>query len=227
MKKKREKEPKEVRRIKQSYSNKKVGISLTALAAAAAMFVILVQMEKNVLAEYEKGEVYVAAHSIPKGQMITAENYLDYFIIKEMDKKLIPGTALTTLKQVQDMAAIYDVEQGTHLTEGMFEALRDIWAGMEEPVIAGFRAEDIYQVAGGTLRAGDRIHIYVVKDEIARLAWENIYVQQVFDASGGSISNTDQTMAAQRINIYLDKSDIAAFYSEMADGSLRVVKLCK
>lgn len=227
MKKKREKEPKEVRRIKQSYSNKKVGISLTALAAAAAMFVILVQMEKNVLAEYEKGEVYVAAHSIPKGQMITAENYLDYFIIKEMDKKLIPGTALTTLKQVQDMAAIYDVEQGTHLTEGMFEALRDIWAGMEEPVIAGFRAEDIYQVAGGTLRAGDRIHIYIVKDEIARLAWENIYVQQVFDASGGSISNTDQTMAAQRINIYLDKSDIAAFYSEMADGSLRVVKLCK
>lgn len=159
--------------------------------------------------------------------MITAENYMDYFIIKEMDKKLISDTALTTLQQVQDMAAIYDVEQGTHLTEGMFEELRNIWSGMEEPVIAGFRAEDIYQVAGGTLRAGDRIHIYIVKDETARLAWENIYVQQVFDASGGSISNTDQTMAAQRINIYLDKSDIAAFYSEMADGSLRVVKLCK
>ena len=51
MKNKREKESKEVRRIKQSYSNKKVGISLTALAAAVAMFVILVQMEKNVLAE--------------------------------------------------------------------------------------------------------------------------------------------------------------------------------
>ncbi len=227
MKNKREKESKEVRRIKQSYSNKKVGISLTALAAAVAMFVILVQMEKNVLAEYEKGEVYIAAHRIPKGQMITAENYMDYFIIKEMDKKLISDTALTTLQQVQDMAAIYDVEQGTHLTEGMFEELRNIWSGMEEPVIAGFRAEDIYQVAGGTLRAGDRIHIYIVKDETARLAWENIYVQQVFDASGGSISNTDQTMAAQRINIYLDKSDIAAFYSEMADGSLRVVKLCK
>lgn len=227
MKNKREKESKEVRRIKQSYSNKKVGISLTALAAAVAMFVILVQMEKNVLAEYEKGEVYIAAHRIPKGQMITAENYMDYFIIKEMDKKLISDTALTTLQQVQDMAAIYDVEQGTHLTEGMFEELRNIWSGMEEPVIAGFRAEDIYQVVGGTLRAGDRIHIYIVKDETARLAWENIYVQQVFDASGGSISNTDQTMAAQRINIYLDKSDIAAFYSEMADGSLRVVKLCK
>ncbi len=227
MKNKREKESKEVRRIKQSYSNKKVGISLTALAAAVAMFVILVQMEKNVLAEYEKGEVYIAAHRIPKGQMITAENYMDYFIIKEMDKKLISDTALTTLQQVQDMAAIYDVEQGTHLTEGMFEELRNIWSGMEEPVIAGFRAEDIYQVAGGTLRAGDRIHIYIVKDETARLAWENIYVQQVFDASGGSISNTDQTMAAQRINIYLDKSDIAAFYSEMADGGLRVVKLCK
>ena len=175
MKNKREKESKEVRRIKQSYSNKKVGISLTALAAAVAMFVILVQMEKNVLAEYEKGEVYIAAHRIPKGQMITAENYMDYFIIKEMDKKLISDTALTTLQQVQDMAAIYDVEQGTHLTEGMFEELRNIWSGMEEPVIAGFRAEDIYQVAGGTLRAGDRIHIYIVKDETARLAWENIY----------------------------------------------------
>ena len=226
MSKKREQEPKEVSKMKQSYSKKKAGVSLTTLVAAIALFIILIQMEKSILADYEKGEIYIAAHTIPKGQMITEKNYQEYFVMKEMDKKLIPSTALTNLQQVQGMAAIYDVEPGTHLTEGMFEDLKDIWAGMTEPVIAGFRAEDIYQVVGGTLRAGDRIHIYIVKDENARLAWENIYVQQVFDASGGSIPNTDQFIAAQRINIYLDKSDIAAFYSEMADGSLRVVKLC-
>ena len=162
-----------------------------------------------------------------KGCMITEENYQEYFAVKEMDKSLIPQTALTKAFQVEGLSALYDIEPGTFLTKGMFEDLTIIWKDMEEPVIAGVRAEDIYQVAGGTLRAGDRIHIYVVKEEGACLAWEGIYVQQVFDASGGSIPNTDQVTAAQRMNIYLDKKDIVSFYSGIEEGNLRAVKLCE
>lgn len=217
---------KKVREKKLSLSNLKTGASLAALVAAVATFVILMQVEKSVLTQYEKGIVYTASKAIAKGQMITEENYMQYMTQREMDKNMIPDTALTEPAQVRGMAAAYDVEEGVLLTGGMFEELDEILAGMEEPVIAGVKAEDIYQVAGGMLRAGDRIHIYTVRDGKAVLAWDEVYVQQVFDASGKGISNTDSSTVAQRMNVYLDKRDIEAFYTELAGGSLRAVKVC-
>ena len=217
---------KKVREKKLSLSNLKTGASLAALVAAVATFVILMQVEKSVLTQYEKGIVYTASKAIAKGQMITEENYMQYMTQREMDKNMIPDTALTEPAQVRGMAAAYDVEEGVLLTGGMFEELDEILAGMEEPVIAGVKAEDIYQVAGGMLRAGDRIHIYTVRDGKAVLAWEEVYVQQVFDASGKGISNTDSSTVAQRMNVYQDKRDNEAFYTELAGGSLRAVKVC-
>lgn len=208
-------------------SKVKTGAGMAALVAAVAMFVILVQMEKSIMAQYEKGVVYVADIMIPKGQMITAENFPEYFTEKEMDINLIPETALADPARIKGLAAVFDVEPGVILTEGMFEEWDLILAGMEEPVIAGLKADDIYQVAGGILRAGDRIHIYSVKEGEAVLAWEAVYIQQVFDASGAGIPNTDKSTAAQRINVYLDKHDITDFYTGLADGSLRIVKICE
>ena len=95
-------------------------------------------------------------------------------------------------------------------------------------VIAGFRAEDLYQVVGGVLRAGDRIHIYCVEQEEeeqnGKLLWENVFVQQVFDRNGAAIGGDDGTTPAQRVNIYMEKERVADFYAALAQGSLRVVK---
>lgn len=208
-------------------SKVKAGVSLTALIAASAVFVIMLQMEKSVLGKYEKGEVYAAAAAIPKGQLITEENYRQYFAIRELDTGCIPDTALKMPDQIYGLAAVFDVDPGVLLTTGMFESLEDILEEMEEPVVAGFKAEDMYQVAGGTLRAGDRVHIYSITDEEEILVWEKVYIQQVFDASGKSIPNGDRLTAAQRVNIYLDKRDVEAFYRGLAEGSLRVVKICR
>ena len=95
-------------------------------------------------------------------------------------------------------------------------------------VTAGFRAEDLYQVVGGVLRAGDRIHIYCVEQEEeeqnGKLLWENVFVQQVFDRNGAAIGGDDGTTPAQRVNIYMEKERVADFYAALAQGSLRVVK---
>lgn len=39
---------------------------------------------------------------------------------------------------------------------------------MEDPVIAGCKADDLYQIVGGVLRAGDRINIYQVDEQAAK-----------------------------------------------------------
>lgn len=205
----------------------KTGAGIAALVAAVAVFVILLQLEKSVLEQYEKGVVYVAANQIPQGRLITAGEYETFFRKVEMEKKNIPATALQNPEQLQGLAAVFDVEAGVILTDGMFETWEEILAPMESPVIAGFKADDMYQVAGGVLRAGDRIHIYTVEGDEAVLAWESVYVQQVFDSAGTRIPNEDKTAIAQRINVYLDSSDVEAFYSGLAGGNLRVVKVLK
>ena len=132
----------------------------------------------------------------------------------------------------------------------MFTAVNDITKDMTQPVVAGFKADDLYQVVGGVLRSGDRINIYQVNENVnkgdtsqslantdaegnwtetystASLVWGNVFVQEVFDSAGTVISTADTTTPAQRINIYMDNDNVAVFYAALAQGSLRVVKIC-
>lgn len=213
------------RERRQGASRLKLGGVVAALAASVAIFITMVRMEKNILTQYEKKTIYTAAAEIPKGQLITADNYQQYFIEQQLDQSCIPPTALCSPGQVTGLVAVYDIEPGILLTGGMFQEMDSILKEMREPVVAGFKAEDIYQVAGGVLRAGDRVNIYSVKEGETGLVWSNVFVQQVFDASGTAISNGDTVTAAQRINVYLNVTEVQDFYTELAGGSLRVVKL--
>jgi len=203
-----------------------LGSILTAFIAAISVFVIMMRMEQNMLSQYEKGTILIAAQNIPKGQMISEENMELYFKEAEVDKQCISPTALRSKKQVVKMVPKEDIEKGVLLTNGMFETMDEVTIDMESPVIAGFKADDLYQVVGGVLRTGDRIHIYGVSElgEV-RLNWENVFVQQVFDNGGNIIDNEDRKTAAQRINIYLEQGNVEKFYSELSAGTLRVVKV--
>ncbi|MBR1930042.1 MAG: hypothetical protein IJ833_01010 [Lachnospiraceae bacterium] len=206
----------------------RMGSIVAALIASVALFVAMLQIEKRMLTEYERGTILVAAQEIPKGQLLTKENMTEYFAVKELDKECIPATALISMEQVEDMVAVTVIEEGVLLTEGMFERMNEIVGDMQEPVVAGCKAEDLYQMVGGVLRTGDRIHIYAVtEDGETKLVWQNIFVQQVFDSVGGGIANEDHSSPAQRINIYLEKKDVEQFYTALANGTLRVVKVCE
>lgn len=204
------------------------GSIIAALIAAVSIFVMMMQMEKNMLLQYEKGSILVASREIPKGEMITEENAQLYFEEMEVDKHCIPKTAIVSVAEVSDMVPVADLEKGVLLTYGMFEKMEEITAGMDTPVIAGFKADDLYQVVGGVLRTGDRINIYYVAGEgDVRLIWRDVFVHQVFDNAGNSIANEDKQTAAQRINIYMDQENVEQFYSNMQTGALRVVKVCE
>ena len=156
---------------------------------------------------------------------MTEANAKEYFAAVLADASLVPETALESGEEAKGLVAVAKIEKGVLLTKGMFQPLEEITKGMQEPVVAGFKAEDLSQVVGGVLRAGDRIHIYASEEETTNLIWENVYVQQVFDASGRAIGNEDKETAAQRINVFLDKDEVEAFYSRLDQGSLKVVKI--
>jgi hypothetical protein len=204
------------------------GSIIAAFVAAAGIFLVMLQMERKMLSEYEHGAIFVAAKTIPKGQTITEENYGDFLCLKEIELGCVPATALQSREQLVNLVAREDIEEGVLLTTGMFEGRNEITAGMSEPVIAGFKAEDLYQVVGGVLRAGDRIHIYTVTENgQTSLIWSRVFVQQVFDSGGNVIAGGDDSSSAQRINVYLDAGDVEQFYTELARGTLRVAKVCE
>ena len=208
-------------------SRLKTGGIIAALLSAVTVFAVMVQMEKNILTKYEKGTIYAAAVQIPRGEIVTESNYVKFFAEQQLDSSCIPATAISSPDQIRGLVAKTDIEQGVLLTAGMFEPVNEVLSDMENPVIAGFKAEDLYQVVSGVLRSGDRVNIYSVKEEEVTLVWQDVFVQQVFDASGTAIVSGDVSTAAQRINVYLDQADVEQFYGELAAGSLRVVKNCE
>lgn len=198
-----------------------------AFTASAVIFLILLGVEKNMLSAYEKGTVYIASREIPKSRMMSEEDCGVFLEERELDVKLIPASALRDPSQIGGLLARTDIDAGTILTKGMFEERQAVLAGLKHPVSAGIRAEDLYQVVGGTLRTGDRIHIYAVDEESGRagLLWKNVYVEQAFDSAGGVVEGGDRQTAAQRINVLLEEEDVEQFYSGVEAGSLRAVRV--
>lgn len=223
------------------------GVIIVSLLVAVIVYAVMLNAEKTALSDYEKGTVYVTTKPVPKGTMITA----DYITQKEVDKSLIPSGAVSRPEDLTDLISVYAVDQGSIITAGMLISVNDITKDMEQPVVAGFKADDLYQVVGGVLRSGDRINIYQVDENVnkgdtsqslantdaegnwtetystASLVWGNVFVQEVFDSAGTVISTADTTTPAQRVNIYMDNDNVAAFYAALAQGSLRVVKICE
>ncbi len=198
-----------------------------ALLAAVIVFCIMLNVEKNAMAAYEKSKILVACGDIAKGTVLTAENVDEYLEEKDLDKSLIPQAAIVDVEQLYQQMTVQKLDKGTMITEAMLQDLDKMLQDMTEPVVAGFKAEDLYQVVSGTLRSGDRIHIYTVDLDTRStyLVWENIFIREVFDGSGVMIEAEDKVTAAQRINILMEKENVEQFYSELAAGSLRVVKV--
>jgi len=205
------------------------GAVVIAFLASVIVYIVMINAEKNILSEYEKETVLIMQTDLVKGVELTAENLVQYVTEAAMDKNLIPEAAVYDMDQLVGQMTVSDIDKGVVLTRSMLEGTESQSQGFHNPVIAGFKADDLYQVVSGTLRSGDRIHIYTIEEESGQacLIWENILVKQVFDSAGSMITPDDKVTAAGRVNILLEQDNVEQFYSELTTGSLRVVKVWK
>lgn len=203
------------------------GIILAAFTAAAVTYIVLLNVEKNALSAYEKGDCWVLAQALEKGTEITADNVGSIFCAAQADLRHIPQEAVADPQTLLGAQAAITIPGGSIVTEPMFTSAGSFRSALEHPVIAGCRADDLYQLVSGTLRSGDRIHIYTVDEELGEtyLVWDNVMVYQTFDSAGNLIPPQDTLSAAARINVLLEEGTAELFYSELYRGSLRAVKL--
>lgn len=209
-------------------------VILGALAVSGITYGVAIHIQTEALSAYDKQSVYIAGSALVDGHVLNETEITGLTASVELPVDTVPADAVTDLSLIMNTAARYDITPGTILCSSMFETVDEMQAGLKEPVIAGFRSDDIYQVVGGVLRPGDTISIYTVDNTSqigtavyeGTLRWDNIRVQDVFDNTGTRIESTDDITPAARVNIYMDKSEVEEFYAKLAQGSLRVVVHC-
>ena len=211
--KRKEKKDREDKNAAERHKGGLPGIILAAFTAAAVTYIVLLNVEKNALSAYEKGDCWILAETLEKGTEITADNVETLFSLTQADTGHIPRQAVTDPRALVGTQAAITIPGGSMVTQPMFTL--------------NCRAEDLYQLVSGTLRSGDRIHIYTVDEELGEtyLVWDDVMVYQTFDSAGNLIPPQDTLSAAARINVLLEEGTAELFYSELYRGSLRVVKL--
>ena len=204
------------------------GVIFISFLAAIITFFIMLQVEKNTLSDYEKVSVWCAAAEIPKGKEITEADLGACFVQVEVDKKNVPDKLVVSSEMLIGKQASIVIPKGSLLTTSMFTDADSYVSALSQPVLAGCKADDLFQMVSGVLRKGDRVHVYVVNEELEQtyLLWENVLVYQVFDSAGNVIPSEDITTPAARINLLMEKNRAEQFYNELQTGSLRFVKVC-
>ena len=203
----------------------KCGIFVASLVTAAGVFAVMTYLQRQALSDFEKKEVYVAASVIPKGTVIDESNAGEYLEIKSIDAGCVPDNVSFDPERTVGLSPVYDISKGTLLTGSMFTSPETVISEMADPVMAGFKTDDLSKAVSGILRSGDRIDIYSVDPETGKgmLLCGNVYVVSGYDGYGNVISDTDP---AVMFNIYLESGDAPGFYEGLASGSLYVVKRC-
>ena len=209
---------------KKKNKESRYGLLIAALITAGAVFAIMTYFQRQALSDFEKTEIYVASSEIPRGVVITEENAAQYLKVKSVDAGCVPDSALSDYRLLTGMSPLFDIDEGTLLTSGMFSDSDDVLSLMESPVMAGFKTEDLSKAVSGVLRAGDRIDIYSSDPDTGKeeLLCSNVYVECGYDSSGNPVSFG----AAVMFNVYLESRDVPAFYKGLRNGYMYVVKRC-
>lgn len=201
------------------------GIIIVTLLAAVCTYILLIGMEKRALRDYEKEKVWVVNKEIPFNTTLTKEAMDWMFKQIEMDRNQIPKSVVTDLSSLYGMRTLLVLYPGMIVCEPMFTGDGDLLATMKNPIVVGWKAEDLSLAANGVLRAGDRVNIYAYEKESmeSQCLWTEIMVYQVFDSVGNLIASQDKDGIATRVNLLMEEEDVAEFYSRMeGDGILLV-----
>lgn len=203
------------------------GIVALAFVAAIAVFAVMLYTEKKVVAAENTVSVVVSRELIENGRELGSDNIDELFYVAKVPESLVPLGAIVDASALDNKTSKIDIAKGSIVTDGMFSQTDVVKSLMKEPVMACFKADDLYQVVGGIIRKGDEVHIYTEMDDGSiKLRWSNVQVVDSFDSKGDPV-NTYEEGRTTRFNIYIEKSDVEEFYRMMDSKRVRIVKKCE
>lgn len=204
----------------------KIGIMVAAFAflAAAAVYTVMLKIEKEMLTGEKQISVWVFKEEIERNRIVQDDELKNLVEPVSYPESLVPEKAILETELLPSGKALCRLGKGTVLCDGMFRDVELEVKHYKDPVIATVEAADLMAAVGGIIRKGDIINLYIFKEgqEIGR--YEDVLVEDVFDASGMNIPG-EETQPAARMNVYLERDEVAEFYRIQQEAVVRSAKL--
>lgn len=222
------------------------GTLIMGIGVAAILFIVLLNVQKNVMSNYEKGSAVVAKQSVPEGVIITEKNAGDYFVLSEYEKDKISKAAYTDMESLYGKITVSLIDEKSIVTDAMVDELSDEMLVEKGLVKASINVSGINQAVNGTLRTGDRVDLYnLIKNEKpaytgaeeqgyeeedtftyrTREVWQNVLVYEVFTSDGTRILSDDTESLASYFTVLINRNDAADFYTDFDSSTVQIVKL--
>ena len=200
---------------------------LGSFLVAAALFGVLIGVEKTILSDYAKETAVLCKTDIPKGTKITEENVDQYFYSYEVDAAMVNGDCIKDKKELLDTVVTRNLSAHEIVREGACTKEAEIYNRYHDPVEASVEANEAGDIVSGTIRKGDHVDIAVVNKDTLEydLMLKNVYVLGAYTSTGEAVVDGMEGTAATMLTIVEEKDNLALFYSARETGNVIVTKL--
>lgn len=241
------KKTKVTRELTRQEKNRQNNIRRTVVAAIAAVivFIALVIIEKSILNQERTEQVYQVIKDIDSGTKITESNFDNAFALKEVQVSLIPEGYITDKEDMIDKFVNRNYKANDIITsDGITDTQALYKNGIKNPIEISFSVENLGVAVSGTVREGDYINIYGMRQidedkditEVdATYTFKHVYVEQAFNGSGQQVkadklaeeTETEETedTVVTMFNIVLDEDDVPLFNEMIENCSIKLAKL--
>ncbi len=208
--------------------NKKIWIGVISFVLALLLFMVLLVIQQSMQEKPESKWVLCAKEGIPKSVVLTEENVSVYTEKKEIPIKWLPEGYISSTEQLQGMISEVKIAKGSILDSAKFSAYDEYYAGYQELSWISVPIKELYEGVAGSLRPGDYIDIYLVKEEdkqyFCEALEECVPIAATYSNQGTVIEGDDTGGLAQLIVIPIEKQNVALFYERLAQGNIRIAK---
>ncbi|MFN2938448.1 hypothetical protein ACKX2D_05290 [Lachnospiraceae bacterium YH-ros2226] len=190
--------------------------AIIGVVVALGIFCGLVYLERYINTPKSSTMTVIAKTEIPRGTVLTKDNWKDFLTGINMDDTYRPKDALSSVNDLIDTKTTVDIGKGSILSTKETVSTKDVENTFTDPVEVSLSIS-AENADAGLLRKGDLVNFVKTEDgddgsgATAGFALENIYVKNAFDGDGKAIDTSDRTTRASMLQILLNRSDQPAF----------------
>ena len=226
----------EVTRQERNRRNNMKRITISALVAFI-LFIALTIIQSSILNQETKVTVYQVQKDIYNGTKITEDNFNEYFATKAVQASLIPDGYITDSSLIIGKFVNRDYKARDVITvDGLNDSEALYNSNIEHPVKLSFQVGNLSDSVSGTIREGDYINIYGMKNgknadgEVVLLTnqtytFKHIYIERAYNSAGDIIDTADKNSEALMFTIIIEEDDVSLFNEMVANCNLKLVKV--
>lgn len=226
----------EVTRQERNRRNNMKRITISALVAFI-LFIALTIIQSSILNQETKVTVYQVQKDIYNGTKVTEDNFNEYFATKAVQASLIPDGYITDSSLIIGKFVNRDYKARDVITvDGLNDSEALYNSNIEHPVKLSFSIGNLSDSVSGTIREGDYINIYGMRNghneagEViiatnAMYTFKHIYIEKAYNNSGDIIDSADKDSEALMFTIIIEEDDVALFNEMIANCNLKLVKV--